>query len=202
MSHLPPADLAALPQPLQDKLAMVRSTMGFLPNSLAAMAHRPAILDSFLSMALAIMGRPGDRLHEIKALAAHVTSNASGCRYCQAHTASTAARSGYEEKVAEAFAFETSPLFSDAERAALRVASHAGMHPNAVSAEDFAALRGRFSDGDCAEIMGMIALFGFLNRWNDSLATNLEEEPLAIAPGLLAAAGWQPGKHGGNHEDR
>ncbi|PHP65110.1 hypothetical protein CSC94_20535 [Zhengella mangrovi] len=197
MSRLPPVDLQDLPPALRAKLEMVRGMMGFVPNSLAAMGHRPEILDTFLDMAAGVMGRPGDRLHEIKALCAHVSSNASGCRYCQAHTASTAARSGYEAKLAAAFSFETSDLFTPAERAALTVAARAGMVPNMVEDEDMARLRQHYDDGECAEIMAMISLFGFLNRWNDTLATPLEAEPLAVAPSLLKHAGWTPGKHGG-----
>jgi hypothetical protein len=37
----------------------------------------------------------------------------------------------------------------------------------------------------------VIALFGFLNRWNDTLATPLEDEPIEY----LSRGGWQAGKH-------
>lgn len=41
------------------------------------------------------------------------------------------------------------------------------------------------------------ALFGFMNRWNDSLATSLEAEPVEVAEKFLAGQGWEVGKHGG-----
>jgi len=198
MSRLPTVASDALDQPLRDKLSMVEEKMGFVPNSLAALANRPDILDPFLTFAATVMGRPGEPLYEIKALCAYVSSTASGCRYCQAHTASTASRAGISpEKIEHAFEFETCGLFTDAERAALNVAARAGMAPNAVEDDDFVRLREHYSDADCTTIMAMIGLFGLLNRWNDSLATQLEPEPLAVAPQLLQRSGWTPGKHGG-----
>ena len=44
-------------------------------------------------------------------------------------------------------------------------------------------------------LVGVIALFGFLNRWNDTMATPLEDTPLEFAETHLAAHGWEAGKH-------
>jgi hypothetical protein len=38
-------------------------------------------------------------------------------------------------------------------------------------------------------------LFGFLNRWNDTMATELERSPFTWAQGNLAHAGWDAGAH-------
>jgi hypothetical protein len=53
------------------------------------------------------------------------------------------------------------------------------------------------SDTQVVEIVGVIALFGFLNRWNDTMATPLEEEPKAVGEKHLAAHGWSAGRHAG-----
>jgi uncharacterized peroxidase-related enzyme len=197
MSRLPPVPHDALPPDIATRFETVRTHMGFVPNSLRALAHRPAILDAFLTFAQTVMGRPDDPLYPLRMLVAHVSSTVSGCRYCQAHSASNASRAGVTgEKLREAFLFETSPLFDARERAALNVAAKAGMTPNAVEDADIARLRQHFDDGECAELMAVIALYGFLNRWNDSLATDLEPEPAEFAMTELAPAGWQPGKHG------
>ena len=45
------------------------------------------------------------------------------------------------------------------------------------------------------EILGVVSLFGFLNRWNDSMATTLEEEPTEFANRTISGTGWTPGKH-------
>jgi hypothetical protein len=59
----------------------------------------------------------------------------------------------------------------------------------------FAELRKYWDEEQIAEIMGVIAAMGFVTRWNDSLATPIEEEALAVGETYLAAAGWQAGKH-------
>ena len=45
------------------------------------------------------------------------------------------------------------------------------------------------------EIVGVISLFGFLNRWNDTMATPLEAEPTEIGERFLAKGGWTDKNH-------
>ena len=52
-----------------------------------------------------------------------------------------------------------------------------------------------WSDDDIVEIMGVIALFGYLNRWNDVMATSLEEDANTTGQDLLKGISWVPGKH-------
>jgi uncharacterized peroxidase-related enzyme len=179
----------------EEFLSQARARQGYAPNSIYLMAWRPEIVRGFQHLFGAVM-REGELDSGLKQLAAQVASTSSGCRYCQAHTATAAAHLGVDEtKVAALFEFETSPLFSDAERAALRLARDAAIVPNAVTDEHFAELRRHYSEPQIIELMSAIALFGFLNRWNDSLATELEDVPLEFASDHLHAAGWEPGKH-------
>ena len=169
---------------------------GFVPNSLFTMGHRPEILQAFMMLAGTINGAgtvdPG-----LKQLVAYVASNAAGCRYCQAHTSAHAAHAGVAvEKIEHAFEFEAHPIFSDAERAALRLARDAALQPNLVEAAHFEALRCHFDEGQIVELVAVCALFGFLNRWNDTLSTELEGTPRSFAEKHLESAGWTVGKHG------
>ena len=68
--------------------------------------------------------------------------------------------------------------------------------PNEASEEHFAALRKHFSERQIVQIVAVIAMFGFLNRWNDTMATTLEEDPVAFAERVLGSMDWTPGKHG------
>ena len=173
----------------------VEATMGFVPNSMLTMAHWPELLQSFGGFAGGIIDG-GELDGGLKRLIAFVASNAAGCRYCQAHTSHSAEVNGISpEKIQAAFEFETSALFTDAEKAALRVALHAGMVPNAVEPAHMDSLREHFSDKQCVEVVAVISLFGFLNRWNDTMATTLEDKPLAFASETIAGAGWDVGKH-------
>jgi alkylhydroperoxidase family enzyme len=46
--------------------------------------------------------------------------------------------------------------------------------PNAVNDEIANHLRNYWNEGEIVEMLGVIALFGYLNRWNDSMGTELE----------------------------
>ena len=126
----------------------------------------------------------------------HAASWSAGCLYCRAHTGTSALRHGVSpQKLADLPNYRSSPLFSEAERAAIDFAHAAGTQPNAVDDALFAELRRHWSEAAVVEILGVVGLFGFFNRWNDSMATTLEPEPLEQARQHLAAAGWTPGKH-------
>lgn len=193
MARIAPLPREEVPE-LEESFGPVEQRMGFLPNSLLTMARRPEVLRGVASLAQA--ARTGTVSRELKELVALVASTAAGCRYCQAHTASNATRVGTEAaKIANVWSYETSDLFSDAERAALRLAHHAALVPNLATDEDFDEARRFFDDGEIVEIVTVIALFGFLNRWNDTVATDLEPRPFAVAGEVIAEAGWEPGKH-------
>ncbi len=194
MTLVTPKTREALPD-MEPIFQGVEAAMGFVPNSMLTMAHWPELLQSFGGFAGGIIGG-GELERSLKQLIAFVVSNAAGCRYCQAHTSHGAEVNGISpEKIQAAFEFETSALFTEPEKAALRVALHAGMVPNAVEPEHMDALKEHFSDKQCVEVVAVISLFGFLNRWNDTMATTLEDKPRAFASETIAGAGWDVGKH-------
>jgi AhpD family alkylhydroperoxidase len=132
----------------------------------------------------------------VKRLLAHVASRAHGCQYCMAHTAGAARKLGVsDEKLAAVWEYRSSPLYSAAERVALDYALAAASVPNDVTDELFAELRRHWDEGQIVEITAVISLFGFMNRWNDSMATPLEEEPVEVGERFLAEHGWSPAKH-------
>ncbi|MFT5136564.1 MAG: alkylhydroperoxidase family enzyme [Arenicella sp.] len=98
-------------------------------------------------------------------------------------------------KIEAIWSFQTSDLFCDAERAALDLAQAAGSIPNNATDQQFENLKQYYSKDEIVDILAVISYFGFLNRWNDTLATPLEETPLAFAESHLATSGWQVGKH-------
>lgn len=194
MPHLKPVPREQLAD-FERRFAASEDRHGYVANSLFLLGWRPEILDAFTRLFGAVMG-DGTVDRGLKQMAAQVASTASGCRYCQAHTSTAAAHAGVPpEKVAELYEFETSPLFSDAERAVLRLARDAAIVPNAVTGEHFEELKRHFSEPEIVELMAAVSLFGFLNRWNDSMATELEDVPLRFASEYLRGPGWEPGKH-------
>ncbi len=126
-----------------------------------------------------------------------IASQAAGCRYCQAHTALAAKRYGASDaRIAEVWNYERSDLFTPAEKAALVFAQAGASVPNAVDEKIASDLRAHWDDGEIVEILGVVSLFGYLNRWNDSMATTLEDGAKVAGEAHLAARGWTPEKHG------
>lgn len=181
---------------LQSLVHFYNETLGFCPNSVQTMYHRPRIAYAFIELNKAVMENEGKVTSSLKRLIGYVSSNAAGCRYCQAHTMRAAERYGAEsEKMENIWEFKTHPSFSEPERAALEFALLSSTLPNAVDDSISDRLRQYWNDGEIVEILGVIALFGFLNRWNDSMGTEIENGAVLSGDKLLKKYGWTPGKH-------
>lgn len=171
-------------------------TLGFCPNSVLTMQHRPAIATAFIELNKAVMANHGSVTSALKRLIGYLSSHAAGCQYCQAHTILAAERYGAEqEQLDHIWEFATHPVFSPAERAALAFAVAASAVPNAVNDALSDALRAHWTEGEIVEILGVVSLFGFLNRWNDSMGTTLEGGAVAAGRQHLSGRGWSHGKH-------
>jgi uncharacterized peroxidase-related enzyme len=180
---------------LSAAFAHFTQTLGFVPNSVLTMQRVPAIAKAVIQLNRAVFA-PDSRVDlGLKRLVAHMASAASGCQYCKAHTTVSATRAGIEdEKMAAIYEYPTSPLFSAKERVALDFAMEAASIPNGVTDASYAALAEHWSDEEIVEILGVVCMFGVFNRWNDSMATPLEELPTARASELLGDS-WAIGKH-------
>jgi uncharacterized peroxidase-related enzyme len=193
MPRLAPLSLDQLPEDLRAVMAEGETKMGFRANDGLTMARLPGMLKALSLLAWSVYGPEGRVPLELRKLVAFITSTAAGCTYCRAHTAHGAFRAGVApDKLAAAWDYETSPLFSPAERSALRLAQGAGLAPVAVTDADFAALRVHFDDDQIAELVGVIALFGFLNKWNAVIGTDVEDAPGAFAAATLKDARGRP----------
>ena len=181
---------------LKEQFEAMRKNLGFIPNSVLIMQRKPKLAKALAQMTAAAWDPEGEVDRGFKRIIAHVASRAAGCQYCMAHTAGGALHFGVEDKkLAAVWEYETSPLYSNAERAVLDFAVAAASVPNAVTDEMFAELRKHWTEGQIVEIVFVIAQFGFLNRWNDTMATPLEDEPIEVGQRYLARGGWVIGKH-------
>lgn len=115
-----------------------------------------------------------------------------------AHNAGGSLQQGIPaDKLDQVWEFRTSPLFTDAERVAIEFAVAAASQPNDVSDELFERMKQHWNEGQIVEITALISYFGFMNRWNDTMATPLEAEPIEVAEKHIAKHGWSVGKHRG-----
>ena len=173
----------------------MKQSLGFVPNSMRIAARRPPLMQAFSELVGAVMGG-GEIKPDLRMMVGFMASRAAGCLYCQAHTSHNSHGAGVAtEKIQAIWEFEQSKLFNAAERAALRFARDGAQQPNAVTGRHYADLKQFFSEEQIVDLLAIISLFGFLNRWNDSLGTALEEQPLDYAQTNLAGQGWTAGKH-------
>lgn len=214
MAHIEPRSREELPE-LAKVLDMTEAVMGFVPNSALTMAHMPQLTMAYSMLAGVVFGADLRVLMEHYAdtvpaledasenltpeqvqLIAFATSLSAGCRYCQAHTSAKFVAAGASiDKLNAILHYEDSDLFAPAEKALIALALAAGQTPNDSTPAHFAALKAHYSDRQIVQIVGVISMFGFLNRWNDTMATALENKPVAFATEELKAFDWELSKH-------
>jgi len=172
------------------------TTLGFCPNSVLTMQRRPAIATAFINMNKAVMENKGRVTSSLKRMVGYMSSFTSGCRYCEAHTIRAAERFGADqEKLENIWDYKTHSAFEEKERVALDFAIAAASIPNGVNESIKENLKKYWDDGEIVEILGVISLFGYLNRWNDSMATEIEEGAINSGEAYLSHKGWTKGKH-------
>ena len=195
MSRLAPLPPDHTPE-LKTHFDFFLGTLGFTPNSVLTMQRKPKLVQAFAQLNAAVMDPSGEVDLGFRRLVGHVASKAAGCLYCQAHTLLGAANFGVSEaKLADVWNYASSPHYDARERVALDFALAAAAQPNAVTDELFARLSDLWSETQIVEILGVVAMFGFLNRWNDTMATPLEAVPTEIARKTVGTQGWTAGKH-------
>jgi uncharacterized peroxidase-related enzyme len=178
MSRIATKNIADLSQELQNVMSKGSDLMGFTPNNGLIMAHKPQTLSAFWGLVQAIY-QPGALPAETKKLVGLMTSAASGCQYCEAHTSFSALNNDVDEtNVAAIWEYQTNPLFNASERAALEVARNAALLPNAVTDQNFIELAKYYTEEQIVELVSVISLFGFLNRFNATFKTDIESAPL------------------------
>lgn len=181
---------------LKDAFAAYRKSLGFVPNSMLILQRKPKIVKAMAQLTAAVWDPEGEVERGFKRLVAHVASRTAGCQYCMAHTAGGALLFGVDpQKVEAVWEFRTSALFSEAEKVALDFAIAAAGQPNGATEAMFAEMRKHWTENQIVEIVAVVAVFGFLNRWNDTMGTPLEEEPIQVGEKYLAPHGWKVGKH-------
>lgn len=181
---------------IRELIRFFDETLGFCPNSVLTMQIRPEIAKAFIQLNKAVMANHGRVTSALKRMIGYLSSYTAGCQYCQAHTIRAAERyEGHPDQINNIWDYQVHPAFSDAERAALDFAIAASTIPNAVDDQIAQELHKYWDDGEIVEMLGVIGLFGYLNRWNDSMGTQMENGAVESGEKYLAHKGWSVGKH-------
>ena len=184
-----------LTSPALIKLAeLFNETLGFCPNSVLTMQKKPELAEAFVNLNIAVMQNTGKITSEQKRLFAFLSSATTGCRYCQAHTILAAERYGAsQERLENIWEFEEHDCYTNAEKAAFRFVVAASKVPVAVTIEIEEDLKHFWSEEEIVEIMSVVALFGYLNRWIVVMGTTLEDPANETASKIFS--NWNKGKH-------
>ena len=196
MHRIPPAPPERFEE-VAEHMERWKKQKGYPPNSWLTMLRKPCVFRAYRELHSAVMMAEGEVPKGLKFMIAEVVSVAAGDPYCAAHNAENAAHLGGVElaKIEALAQFRTSLSFSEAERAALELADAAGHSPSRVTERHFDELKKHYSEDAIVEIVGVLALLGWLNRWCTTFAPELEPDAVAFAEKHLAPSGWQPGVH-------
>jgi len=196
MARLTPLDVDDLPQELEASAQNYLKTMGGVPASFRTMARKPAFAQAYGALQKAI-GSTLTIPTELRSMMFLIQSQNNGCLYCQAHSVSALVKNPEvaPEKIDALWEFETHPVFNDAERAALALALAASSMPNAATDEHFDNLKLHFNEDQIVELVACLSIGAFLNTWNDTLATQIEDASAETAEATLGSRGWSRGKH-------
>ena len=169
---------------------LVESFMGYLPNAYLLMADKPDLMHAFAKMSASVFK---DDILDIqsKQLIALASSLSAGCKYCQSHTSHGAERAGVpDEKIANILNYQTSIHYMPHEVTLLDLAFASGEVPNKATKIHFDKLAEFYSKEQILEAVSVISFFGFLNRWNDTLGTQIEEVPADYLNNKLNPKDW------------
>ena len=166
----------------KDLFDLVESFMGYLPNAYLLMADKPDLMQAFAKMSASVFS--ADVLDiPSKQLIALASSLSAGCKYCQSHTSHGAERAGVpNEKIADILNYQTSEYYEAKEVALLDIDFASGEVPNKATKAH--------SKEQILEAVAVISFFGFLNRWNDTFGTEIEEIPANYLSEELQPKNW------------
>ena len=140
---------------LQESFGQYAKLLGYVPNSVLIMQHKPKMVKALAQLAQSVWDPASEVPLGFKRLVAYMASRKHGCNYSMAHAAEAAHRAGIDDaKLDAVIDYATSPLYSEAERAALDFAVAAASQPNAVSDELMARLKRHWSDAQIVEFAG------------------------------------------------
>lgn len=187
-AHIAPLaslDAAGAPAGLQALVDFV----GYRPNALLTMARHDGLLAAVLGLVQATVRGPGPLDEGLRFLVACEASRAAGCGYSAAHAAHAATHLGVPlDRLAALDRHADSPLFTPRERAALALAQVAArpLADGAAAARDaaFAAVRRHFTEEEVLALVAVVSAFGWFNRWNSLVRSELEAEPATMVGAL------------------
>ncbi len=166
VSRFPVVALEDLPPDLRQRAEDMQERLGFVPNVVLALGHRPAELRAFLAYHDAVMEREGGLTPAEREMIVVATSAARSCTYCVVAHGAVLRLRAHDPLLPDLLAanFRTAPV-TPRQAAMLRYAVLLSTTPEQVADDDLDALRAHgFSDDDLWDIGAVTAFFALSNR--------------------------------------
>lgn len=166
ISNFPVPDIADLPDDLRERIELIQSKTGFVPNVFLALAHRPDEMRAFMAYHDTLMEGPSGLTKAEREMIVVATSGANNCLYCVvAHGAILRIRAK-DPLLADQLAVDPSKAdLTDRQRAMIDFALKMCREPWSTSTSDHDELRAHgFSDDDIWDIGAITGLFALSNR--------------------------------------
>ena len=142
---------------------------GNVPYFFRTVAHRPKIFETMIAHMEAVLSS-GTLPTRLKELVVVRTSQLNGTAYCLASHTAISLKLGWTAEHIEALKdWQTSSLFSEAEKEAIHLAESMTLRSLEYSDEEMGRLRRFYSEGEIVELMAAIGLFCYFNRFNNLL---------------------------------
>ena len=153
----------------------VSKRVGMTANNVHAMANAP-VLGGIVRQFLDDVWDHGDLPKPLKALIRHKVSNINACLYCSAHQVRVMmSQNVSKEKIDNIHDYETYPVFTSKERAALAFAEALTIDAGNIPEDIQKRAQWELSSQELVEISIVATAMGILNSLNDGLNVPLEE---------------------------
>ena len=178
ISRFPVPGLDTLPGDIKETCLKAKEQMGFVPNVLSALTHRPDEFRAFLAYSGALMEKQSGLTPADKEMLIIAHSNHNGCSYCVAsHGAALRLATG-DPTIADKVAVNYREAdITPRQKAMIDFAMKVTTDSHAIEQADFDTLKDHgFSDEDIWDIAAITAFFNLSNRMMNFLAVRPDDE--------------------------
>lgn len=178
ISRFPIPQVQDLPEDARKIIKGAEKRLGFVPNIVAALSHRPAELKAFSAYNQAFNAKESGITKAEKEMFLIATSAANGCAYCVVSHGAALRLATSNPFISDQIAANYREAdITKREKAIIDFAMKVSFDSKSINEEDFETLRKQgLSDEDIWDVAGITALYNLSNRMMNVLKVRPDEE--------------------------